>query len=191
MTDYRQNIDPLDNTIFGLTRLPDNVSFLIPRAGESEARFVDNPDYQRYKTDSTNGQANILASINPKITSDNLEVNPRTVRTTNAASTEIGRFLVNAKSLYRVVFELNGISIDGVDTYYRQVIMIIKRVTTTPVIAGSAQVVAPITSNAGSNWSSSAVVFGNELVVSVGGQVGKTIDWELRLDVVLFTPEGK
>lgn len=186
---YQQ--ESLGGIIHGLTRQSDKVSFLIPRNGEPEVNYLLNPDYLRYKTDVAAGTATILSPNPPKIKSFDIYLEPKVGRTTTAAALELARFTIPTRSRFRAELEVNGISSTGADSYFRRVLLIIQRIDDVPTIIGSVQTVAPITHGTGNTWSSNGSIAGNDFVITVGGQAGKTIDWELRVKAVQFSPEGK
>lgn len=111
------------------------------------------------------------------------------VRTTNATPTEVFRFGCLARHVYRANLRLSGVDAGNGTTRTVEARFAWKMPTTTPVIIGST-VVSNIADTAAASWAQSLSVAGTDVVFTVTGAAGRTIDWLLIGEIGTYAPEG-
>jgi hypothetical protein len=155
----------------------------------------------RITFDCATGQTEQVEMVGPELTGHQLvtaqlivfsgdDTVRKRLRTIDANATEIYRLPLAQMTGY-VLFG----TLLGVDAGNGNVRMIRASVVAKRLGGGALQVGAPVTianhQDAGaSTWAISAAVSGNDLVVSVTGQAGRSIDWLLDARLTSFTPAG-
>lgn len=111
------------------------------------------------------------------------------VRTTDDVPLEVFRFPCDPKHRYRASLACSGI--DAVSGVSRDLEgrFVWKRATGNAVMVG-VTVVSTLGEAASSSWAPAATASGTDVVFTVKGAVGRTVDWLLRGIVDAFAPEG-
>jgi hypothetical protein len=112
------------------------------------------------------------------------------VRTTDAVATEIFRFPCEAQRLCQAELKISGIDAANFTSKIMEGRFVWKRVTTTAVMVGIV-VVSDIHDAAAAAWAPNAVASGSDIVFTVQGAAGRTIDWLLGGVVIFHAPGGK
>ena len=148
------------------------------------------PDWQTYLAWVAAGNTPDPADPPPVRYSGTLVIDAR-VRTTTANVTEIYRATLAQLTLYRGRLELLGVDAGNGNARYVEARIVAKRLTNGAALVGAVTVVANVQDAGASTWVVNAGVSGNDFVVTVAGQAGRSIDWQLAGDVVSFTPGGQ
>ena len=111
------------------------------------------------------------------------------VRTVNGGAVEIYRFPCLVKHVYRANLRLSGVDAGNGNCRIIEARFVWKRPASTPIIVGTT-VVSTIQDTGASAWSQALSVSGTDVVFTVTGAGGRTIDWLLAGDVGAFAPEG-
>lgn len=149
-----------------------------------------NEDYEIFKRwDALPGNDPDPADAAPLVYSGQISVDQR-LRTTSATATEIWRATLAQLTLYRARLELLGVDAGNGNARYIQATVVAKRVGAGAVLVGAPSVVVNVQDAGASTWAITANVSGNDFVVTVTGQAGRTIDWRLSGSITSFAPEG-
>lgn len=111
------------------------------------------------------------------------------VRTTDAAPHEVFRFPCALKSLYQASLIITGIDAGNFVSRVQEGRFTWKRTTGNAVVVG-VTVVSNLGEAASSSWAPNFGPQGTEIVFTVQGAAGRTIDWMLVGSVSQYTPEG-
>lgn len=111
------------------------------------------------------------------------------LRTTEAAAHEILRFPCEQKRLYQASLKINGVDAGNFVSKITEGRFTWKRNAAAAVMVG-VTVVSNIQDTAASSWNPQAAVSGNDIVFTVTGAAGRTIDWLLTGDIAVFAPSG-
>jgi hypothetical protein len=111
------------------------------------------------------------------------------LRTTDDQAHEVFRFPCQARSVYRANLRITGIDAQSGATKIMEGRFGWKRPTTTAVMVG-VTVVSDIADAAAASWQPSAVAQGTDIVFTVKGAAGRTIDWLLVGELGRYAPEG-
>lgn len=112
------------------------------------------------------------------------------IRTTNANVTEIYRATLAQLTLYRGRLELLGVDAGNGNARYIEARIVVKRLSSGAALVGAVTVVTNVQDTGASTWAVAATVSGNDFIITVAGQAGRNIDWQLFGNVVSFTPGG-
>lgn len=112
------------------------------------------------------------------------------VRTTDAAVVEVFRFATTARRVYRATLSMTAIDAVSGATRDSEVRLVFKRPSTAPSQVGSTVVLSNVQDAAASTWRILPSVDGVDLVISVSGADGRTVDWLLVGAVGAFAPGG-
>jgi hypothetical protein len=164
----------------GILRLAD--SACIPEA-------EGNTDYRRYLADVAEG-ATVLPADPPPVVYSGSRTVDRRLRTTNATSTEIFRATLAQVTLYRAELELLGVDAGNGNARYIRAYVVTKRLVDGALMVGAPAINANLQDTGASTWAIAAAVSGNDFVITVAGQAGRSIDWHLSGSVASFTPAG-
>jgi hypothetical protein len=111
------------------------------------------------------------------------------LRTTDATTNEIFRFPCTAKRLYQGDLKISGIDAGNFVSKIMEGRFTWKRPSATVVMVGIV-VVSDIHDAAAASWAPNAAPSGTDVVFTVTGAAGRTIDWRLTGEVFAFAPEG-
>lgn len=111
------------------------------------------------------------------------------IRTTGATATEILRFPCEQLRLYQANLTISGVDAGNFVSKIMEGRFTWKRTTANAVMVGIT-VVSDIHDTAAAAWAPNAVVQGTEIVFTVVGAAGRTIDWLLVGRVGSYAPEG-
>jgi hypothetical protein len=111
-------------------------------------------------------------------------------RTTDATPAEIVRIATRPQSVYRVTLRVTGIDVgNGVtrDSEYR---VVFKRPSANLAQVGTTAVLSNFQDTAAASWVVTPGVDGTDVVVSVRGAAGRTVDWLAVGSVDAYAPSG-
>lgn len=113
------------------------------------------------------------------------------VTTTNATATEIFRGALTPATGYIATLDIIGVQ--NAAPFDRCVIRAsaaAARTSNGAILDGQDVIHPPFKTAGATTWTALASVSGNDFVISVTGQAGKTINWTLRGEFYAFTPSG-
>jgi hypothetical protein len=112
------------------------------------------------------------------------------VRTTDAAPLEAFRFPTDPKRVYRLTLRITGIDAGNGTTRDTEARVVFKRPAGTVSQVGATAVLSNFQDAAASTWAILPSLDGTNVVVSVQGAAGRTIDWLMVGSVGAYAPEG-
>lgn len=112
------------------------------------------------------------------------------IRTTDATPLEVFRFPTQPKHVYKAAFEMMAVDAVSGATKNTEAKMTFKRPSTTLVQVGTTSVPYNAPDTATASWAITPSVVGTDLVISVSGAAGRTIDWTLLGTVGTYAPDG-
>lgn len=110
-------------------------------------------------------------------------------RTTDAAPKEVFRFPCAAKHIYRASLVITGVDSVSGAIKVMDGRFVWKRPGAASVMVGIT-VVSDIHDTAAASWAPNAIASGTDIIFTVAGAAGRTIDWLLVGDVSQYAPEG-
>lgn len=112
------------------------------------------------------------------------------VTTTNATPAELWRLPLAQLTGYDLSATIMGV--DNGNGAVKKLVtsQTVKRLNAAPLNVGAATVVANHADAAASAWAVAVSFAGNDLVVTVTGAAGRTIDWHVSGTMTTFTPSG-
>jgi len=111
-------------------------------------------------------------------------------RTTDGVFREIWRLSTTFKHIYRASLEMRATDATDGTTKAQQAVLVFKGLASSVVQVGTTTVLWSAPDAGTTAWAIQAQVQGQDLVFGVRGAAGKTIDWSLAGEVVIFAPEG-
>lgn len=111
-------------------------------------------------------------------------------RTTDDQPHEVLRLPTEEKHVYRATIRVCGIDAGNGTTRDSEVRMVFKRATAGPSQVGTTTVMSNAQDTAAAGWRIQPSVDGTDLVISVTGALGRTIDWQVTGEMGAFAPEG-
>lgn len=127
----------------------------------------------------------------PPVRYVNTTVIDQEVRTTTNVLTEVFRFPTEEKHVYRATIQLVAIDAGNGNTKDAEARMTFKRGTgPSPVQIGSTAILYASQDSAAAVWAIQPSVQGADLVISVAGASGRTVDWHLLAEFHAYAPEG-
>jgi hypothetical protein len=111
------------------------------------------------------------------------------VRTTDAAVREVFRFPCQQRSLYEAVLVIKGIDAGNFAVKRMNGEFLWKRITANAILSGLT-VVSDIHDTAAASWAPNYAISGTDVVFTVQGAAGRTIDWILQGSVERYAPAG-
>lgn len=112
------------------------------------------------------------------------------VRTTDAASVEIYRLKCDAMQVYQSTLTLIGIDAGNGACKSMEGRFLHKRISANAVQVGGIVVLADIHDAAAAAWAPNAVPSGTDVVFTVAGGAGRTIDWIMGGTIIFYAPTG-
>ena len=111
------------------------------------------------------------------------------VRTTDAIPLEVFRFPCLERHQYEARLTIRGI--DAGNFAIKRMVggFVWKRITANAILTGLT-VVSDLHDTAAASWSPNYAVSGTDVVFTVAGAAGRTIDWFLSGDIGIFAPGG-
>lgn len=149
-----------------------------------------NADYQRYLAWVEAGNTPDPADPAAVVYGRTLTVDQR-LRTTTATPAEIARWTLATLTGYRVALELLAVDAGSGALRFIAASIVAKRLGNGAALVGAPVVVANHQDAAASTWAIVAAVSGNDVVITVAGAAGRSIDWQLTGRVLSFTPGGQ
>lgn len=110
-------------------------------------------------------------------------------RTTNDVPLEVFRFPCDPKHRYRANMSISGIDAGNFVSREMEGRFVWKRAGAGAVMVGIT-IVSNLGEAASSTWAPNALPQGNDVVFTVKGAAGRTIDWILDGHIDIFAPEG-
>jgi hypothetical protein len=117
-------------------------------------------------------------------------VNAR-ARTTDAAPVDIYRLACNPKTVYQSTLTLIGIDAVSGATKAMEGRFVHKRANGDALQVGQITVISDIHDTAAASWAPSAVLSGTDVVFTVRGAAGRTVDWQMGGTIARYAPEGE
>lgn len=111
------------------------------------------------------------------------------VRTTDAVALEVFRYSCDARHLYRADLRVSGVDATSGAVKIMEGRFVWKRPGAAAVVVGIT-VVSDIHDAAATNWAPNCQAQGTDIVFTVVGAAGRTIDWLLTGELGTFAPEG-
>lgn len=177
--DYQRR--ELNGQLIGYRRVADGAD--VPLAD-------DNAEYVRLQERIAGGYAPLAADLPPIVYGRTIDVSQR-LRTTSATPAEIARWTLAGLTGYRAKLELLAVDAGNGAVKAMEAVIVAKRLAGGALIVGAPAVVVNVFDAAASAWTVSAAASGNDVVITVTGAAGRTIDWALGGRVVSFTPAGE
>lgn len=110
------------------------------------------------------------------------------VRTTDATATEIYRLPCEQRHVYQSTLSLIGIDAGTFATKSLEGRFVHKRLTANALQVGAIKVISEIYDPAAAAWAPNALPSGTDVVFTVAGEAGRTIDWIMTGQIVFFAP---
>jgi len=110
--------------------------------------------------------------------------------TTDGAFHELWRLPTAPKHTYRAMLELRATDRSDGTTKAQQAVLVFKGLASTVTQVGSTTVLWSAQDAAATGWAIQVQTQSTELVFGVRGAAGKTVDWSISGDLVVFSPEG-
>jgi hypothetical protein len=114
----------------------------------------------------------------------------RLVRTTDDQPVEVFRFATELKHVYRAQFRMTGIDAGNGVTRDSEARMVFKRTAAGLAQVGATAILFNAADAAAASWAILPTVSGTDLVISVRGAVGRSVDWLLVGTVGRYAPDG-
>jgi hypothetical protein len=111
------------------------------------------------------------------------------VRTTNDVALVVFTFPTEAKHRYEAALTISGIDAGNFASKVMEGRFVWKRATTAAAVTGIT-VVSDIHDSAAAAWAPNCLPSGTDVVFTVKGAVGRTIDWLLVGQIQAWAPEG-
>jgi len=112
------------------------------------------------------------------------------VRTTDEVPKEVLRFPTEVKHVYRGTFRMTAIDAGNGVTKDSEVRLVFKRTGAGLAQVGTTVALSNCQDAAASTWGIQAAPAGTDLVISVRGAAGRTVDWLFSGEVGVYAPEG-
>lgn len=110
-------------------------------------------------------------------------------RTTDDVPTEVFRFPTAPKQVYRATFQMTAIDAGSGATKDSEARMTFKRMATAVSQVGTTTVISNAQDAAAASWAIQPSIQGTDLVISVRGATGRTVDWLLVGGIAVYAPE--
>jgi hypothetical protein len=119
------------------------------------------------------------------------------VRTTDAVATQLARWTLSTLTGYDV--ELRLLAVDSVNGVMKKIVadMTLERLNGGALLIGLTiptnhqSTGAPATASGVANWVVTATISGNDVVITVTGATGRTIDWLVNGRYATYVPAGR
>lgn len=146
-------------------------------------------DYQQYLAWVALGNTPDPADPTPPVYTLDIEIRGR-VRTTDATATELYRTTLHTLTAYDVALRL--LAVDAGNGAVRKISAdaTFKRLNAGALQVGTTTVLASHADAGATAWTIVMAPSGNDVVVTVTGAAGRTIDWGLRGFANSYTPAG-
>lgn len=112
------------------------------------------------------------------------------VTTTDDVPLEVFRFPTKTKQVYAASFRMTAVDEGNGATKRARAEMTFKGLASSVVQVGSTVTTAPMQDAAASSWQIQPSTSGVDLIISVKGAAGRTVDWTLAGDIEVFAPGG-
>lgn len=112
------------------------------------------------------------------------------VRTTSAAPLEVFRQPTEVRHVYRATVRITAIDATSGTAKDAEARMLFKRVAGSVVQVGATAVLWSAQDAQATGWTIQAAVDGTDLIISVAGAAGRTIDWAVIADLDVYAPGG-
>lgn len=149
----------------------------------------DNADRQEYDRWLADGGVPDPADPLPVHYAATENVN-RQATTTDASDVEIFRFPVPQKRSYQGNLTIFGIDRGNFVSRTMEGRFAWKRTTTATAVMVGINVISTLGEAASSTWAPNAVAQGSDIVFTVRGAAGRTVDWQLTGVILGYAPDG-
>jgi hypothetical protein len=190
-TSYLQ-VNPPDGRVVGTLTYPHPLhSNEIPPDGslveatQAQLDAIAQPGIHYLETDGTIRTEPIV----PPVQFDATATVKAQVRTTDDVAMEVFRFACSAKHRYEARMVISGIDAGNFASKVMEGRFVWKMATTAAAVTGIT-VVSDIHDTAAASWAPNCLPSGADVVFTVKGAAGRTIDWLLKGEVDVFAPEG-
>lgn len=163
--------------------------------GESFFRDENNVAYRKFKEWVDEG--NTPEAADPMPVQYSMEERTNTqIETTDATPAELWRYTTDLKTGYDIVARLIAVDRGNGAVRKQSIDATVTRIGTSPSLVGRTDSAPHVTSgqrgtDAGiGGWALNPSFDGTDLVLSVVGAAGRTIDWRVTITMVRFSPEG-
>jgi len=112
------------------------------------------------------------------------------VRTTDDVPKEVFRFVSVPKHVYKATFEMMAVDATSGATRNTEAKMTFKRTASALTQVGTTSIPYNAPDTATTSWAILPTVDGTDLVISVKGATGRTVDWLLKGSIGEYAPEG-
>lgn len=112
------------------------------------------------------------------------------VRTTDASPVEIYRLHCDVQRVYQSTLTLIGIDATSGAVKSMEGRFLHKRLAATAVQVGAIIVLADIHDTAAASWAPNALPSGADVVFTVAGAAGRTVDWIMGGTIIFYSPGG-
>jgi hypothetical protein len=166
-------------------------------AGDPELEIVEIPEAEQPKLEQSGTKHVSVAGVitvtplpAPPIRQATGLVVDAVVRTTDDVLLEVFRLPTELKHVYRATLSMTAIDAGSGVTRDSEVRLVFKRLAAGLTQVGATNVLSNAQDAAASTWRIQPSVAGTDLVISVAGAAGRTVDWSLEGAVAVFAPEG-
>jgi hypothetical protein len=119
------------------------------------------------------------------------------VRTTDATATQLARWTLSTLTGYDV--ELRLLAVDSANGVIKKIVadLTLERLNAGALLIGQTVLAshqstgAPATTSGVANWAVSASISGNDVVITVTGAAGRTVDWLVNGRYATYVPAGR
>jgi hypothetical protein len=146
-------------------------------------------DYEALQDAVAEGSAVIEPADPPLIVYDDTVAVKAQARTTDDVPLEVFRFPTVAKHRYEASLRVSGIDAGSFASKVMEGRFVWKRATTVATVTGIT-VVSDLHDAAAAAWAPNCLPSGTDIVFTVTGAAGRTIDWLLKGSVDVFAPDG-
>ena len=185
--------------VVSVDRLADGafeVNFAVPPPGADQQaveRYRQNPDYARYADEVAAGAT--VQEAPPAVVYTGRSVGQDRVTTTDATPAELFRRALAPLTAYTALVHLVGVDRGNGNVRYLRATLAAKRLGGGAILVNDVggqpyRLLADHRDGSAGTWAIAPSVAGNDVVITVTGAAGRTIDWFLRIEVDAFTPGG-
>lgn len=140
---------------------------------------------------AVDGTITVLPPVPPPIVYAGVQlIGEPPVRTTDDQPHEVLRFTTFPQHVYRTTIRVSAIDAGNGTTRDSEVRMVFKGLAASIVQVGATIVMSNMQDTAAASWRIQAAPQGTDLVITVTGAAGRTIDWQVTGDIGVFAPAG-
>lgn len=166
---------------------PATIEIVELTAAQETVVFSDEPGQ---RTIGSDGTVTITPPPPPPIRYVEAQPVSAEVRTTDDVPHEVFRLPTTSKHVYGATFRMMAVDAGTGATKRARAEMTFKGLASSVVQVGSTVTSPPMQDTTASAWVIQPTTDGVDLIISVKGAAGRTVDWTLAGDVEVFAPEG-